>query len=150
MTDKASKSGWADHYAKHPDIFFDVVEMSPVPMLLTDPAQEDNPIIFANHAFITMAGYSRLEIMGRNCRFLQGPMTDPATLAQMRAAIAARAVFTDEILNYRKDGSTFWNALFISPVFTANDELAYFFSSQLNVSRRHDAEHALARTQKRK
>ncbi|GJE15574.1 histidine kinase famiy protein [Methylobacterium marchantiae] len=135
----------SDH---HSDIFFTAVESTRMPMVVTDPRQADNPIIFTNKAFIAMTGYREDEIIGRNCRFLQGPDTDRAVLAELRGAIDNRTEFATEILNYRKDGSTFWNALFVAPIYNAAGELVYFFASQLDVSRRRDAEEALGQAQK--
>ncbi|MCF4126113.1 hybrid sensor histidine kinase/response regulator [Methylobacterium sp. SyP6R] len=135
----------SDH---HSDIFFAAVEMTRMPMIVTDPRQPDNPIIFANQAFRAMTGYAPEELVGRNCRFLQGPETDRETVSEVRRAIAERKEIATEILNYRKNGSTFWNALFISPVYDPTGELVYFFGSQLDVSRRRDAEEALRQSQK--
>lgn len=119
-----------------------------MPMIVTDPHHHDNPIVFANRAFLEMTGYTADEIIGHNCRFLQGPETDRETVDAIREAIAERRDFATEILNYRKDGSSFWNALFTSPVFDDRGELVYFFGSQLDVSRRRDAEDALRQAQK--
>jgi PAS domain S-box-containing protein len=130
------------------EIFFAAVETTRMPMIVTDPRQPDNPIIFANPAFRAMTGYATEELLGRNCRFLQGPETDRETVNQVRAAIAERREFATEILNYRKNGSTFWNALFVSPVYNTDGELVYYFASQLDVSRRRDAEEALGQAQK--
>ena len=130
------------------EIFFAAVETTRMPMTVTDPRQPDNPIIFANNAFVAMSGYSQEEIVGRNCRFLQGPETDREAVAHVRSAIDERREYSTEILNYRKDGSTFWNALFVSPLYDTNGELLYFFASQLDVSRRRDAEEALGQAQK--
>jgi len=130
------------------DIFFAAIESTRMPMLVTDPRHQDNPIVFANKAFLSMSGYSAEEIIGSNCRFLQGPDTDPNTISSIREAIASRNEVTTEILNYRKDGSSFWNALFISPVYNKQQELVYYFASQLDVSRRRDAEDALIQAQK--
>jgi PAS domain S-box-containing protein len=135
----------SDH---HSDIFFAAVEMTRMPMIVTDPRQPDNPIIFANQAFRAMTGYAPEELVGRNCRFLQGPETDRETISEVRRAIAERKEIATEILNYRKNGSTFWNALFISPVYDQAGNLVYFFGSQLDVSRRRDAEEALRQAQK--
>ena len=132
----------------HHDIFFAAVETTRMPMIVTDPHQHDNPIIFANRAFERMTGYTRQELVGTNCRFLQGPETDRETVAEVRSAIAEHREFAAEILNYRKDGSSFWNALFVSPVFNRQGDLVYFFGSQLDVSRRRDAEESLHQAQK--
>ncbi|MFL6718340.1 MAG: histidine kinase famiy protein [Burkholderiaceae bacterium] len=138
----------ADDALGERDIFFAAIEKTRMPMIVTDPRKPDNPVVFANPAFLQMTGYELEEVVGNNCRFLQGPETDPATVAEMRKAIAERRDVALEILNYRKNGSTFWNALFVSPVFDANGELVYFFGSQLDVSRRRDAEEALGQAQK--
>ncbi|WP_027174205.1 histidine kinase famiy protein [Methylobacterium sp. 10] len=130
------------------DIFFTAVEATRMPMVVTDPRQDDNPIIFVNDAFTDMTGYGREEIVGRNCRFLQGPDTDPATVVLLRDTIRGKRELAIEILNYRKDGSTFWNALYVAPIYDAAGELVYFFASQLDVSRRRDAEEALGQAQK--
>lgn len=141
--------GHASEVADHrDDIFFAAIELTRMPMLVTDPRQPDNPIIFANRAFLAMTGYEIDEVLGRNCRFLQGPDTDRDTIAAIRDAVEQRVEISVELLNYRKDRSSFWNALFISPVFNWQGELVYFFASQLDVSRRRDAEEALAQAQK--
>ncbi|MDP4024901.1 hybrid sensor histidine kinase/response regulator [Methylobacterium sp. NEAU 140] len=133
---------------QHHDIFFAAVETTRMPMIVTDPHQPDNPIIFVNRAFERMTGYTRDELIGTNCRFLQGPDTDRDTVSEVRSAIADHREFATEILNYRKDGSSFWNALFVSPVFNRQGDLVYFFGSQLDVSRRRDAEESLHQAQK--
>jgi len=130
------------------DIFFAAVELTRMPMIVADARQPDAPIVFANEAFINMTGYTRDELIGRNCRFLQGPETDRAVVRQIAQAIRERRQIATEILNYRKNGSAFWNALFISPVFDKQGNLAYFFASQLDISRRRDAEQALSQARK--
>lgn len=137
----------APEVARH-DIFFAAVETTRMPMVVTDPNQPDNPIIFCNPAFAKMTGYKPEEIVGRNCRFLQGPESDQAVIAQVREAIARKEQVSVELLNYRKNGSTFWNALFVSPVFGPDGQLLYFFASQLDISRRKEAEEALHQAQK--
>ncbi|CAM3662587.1 histidine kinase [Bordetella sputigena] len=130
------------------DVFSAAVQTTRMPMLVTDPTLPDNPIVFANQAFIRMTGYAVEEILGRNCRFLQGPDTDRESVARIRAAVDARREISMELINYRKDGSSFWNALFISPVYDEAGKLTYFFASQLDISRRKDAEYALQHAQK--
>ena len=83
----------------HNDIFFAAVETTRMPMIVTDPHLPDNPIVFCNPAFISMTGYSLEEIKGNNCRFLQGPETDRAVVAEVRAAIEGRREIAVEILN---------------------------------------------------
>ena len=129
-------------------IFFAAVQMTRMPMILTDPNLPDNPIIFANTAFVELTGYSVDEVVGRNCRFLQGPNSDSEIISEVREAISHATDVAVEVLNYRKDGSSFWNALFVSPVFDDHGKLVYFFASQLDCSRRHDAEEALRQAQK--
>ncbi len=119
-----------------------------MPMVVTDPCLPDNPIVFVNPAFIQMTGYPEDEILGRNCRFLQGADTDRTIIGDLRDAIANRREIAVEVLNYRKDGSAFWNALFMSPVYDKSGTLVYFFGSQLDVSRRRDAEESLRQSQK--
>ncbi|TRX74145.1 histidine kinase famiy protein [Pseudomonas mangiferae] len=130
------------------NIFFAAVAMTRMPMIVTDPNQWDNPIIFANTAFLEMTGYTAEEIIGKNCRFLQGPETDPEVVKVVRENIENQVEVAVEIINYRKDGSSFWNALFISPVYNDSGDLIYYFASQLDVSRRRDAEEALRQAQK--
>ena len=130
------------------DIFFAAIETTRMPMLLTDPHRPDNPIVFANQAFLRLTGYDAEHVIGRNCRFLQGPDTDPSTVYEIREAVSRGEQVTVEILNYRRDGASFWNALFVSPVLDTDGRLAYFFASQLDVSRRRDAEAALRHAQR--
>ncbi|WP_462381225.1 histidine kinase famiy protein [Pseudomonas sp. Marseille-QA0892] len=130
------------------NIFFAAVETTRMPMIVTDPSQPDNPIIFANPAFTELTGYTLDELLGQNCRLLQGPETDPDAVAQVREAVEKQYEIQIELLNYRKDGSTFWNGLFVSPVYNDAGELIYYFASQLDVSRRRDAEDALRQSQK--
>lgn len=144
----AHHAALADMSAHRDGVFFAAVEKTRMPMTIVDARQADYPIIFSNDAFLEMTGYSEHEVLGRNCRFLQGPETDRRSVQVIRAALAENREMAIEILNYRKDGSTFWNALFISPVYAPSGELIYFFASQLDVSRRRDAEHALRQAQK--
>ena len=129
-------------------IFFAAVKTTRMPMIVTDPNRADNPIVFANPAFMNMTGYSWKELIGQNCRLLQGAETDPDTVNELRRAIQRREETAVEILNYKKNGAAFWNALFMSPVFDSNDKLIYYFGSQLDVTRRRDAEEGLRQAQK--
>ena len=116
------------------DPFAAAVRTTRMPMLITDPSQPDNPIVFANDAFSRLTGYAREEIMGQNCRFLQGTGTSVDDITKVRNAIARREAIEIDLLNYRKDGTTFWNRVLISPVFDDDGKLTYFFASQLDVT----------------
>jgi PAS domain S-box-containing protein len=112
---------------------FASIEQSPIATVVTDPRQPDNPIVAANDAFSRLTLYAREEIIGRNCRFLAGPDTDPAGSTVLREAVATARPAITEILNYRKDGSSFWNAVMVAPVFAADGNVAYFIGSQVDV-----------------
>ncbi len=114
------------------DPFAAAFKATRMPMIVTDPNQDDNPVIFCNAAFLNLTGYSDEDVIGRNCRFLQGPHTDPNTVAKIRSAVDSGEDIAADILNYRKDGSTFWNAVFISPVRDESGKIIYFFASQLD------------------
>lgn len=116
------------------DPFAAAVRATRMPMVITDPLKHDNPIVFVNASFERLTGYARDECIGRNCRFLQGPGTNPEDVAKLRDAIANRTTVETEILNYRKDGSTFWNHVLISPVFDDDGTPAFFFASQFDVT----------------
>lgn len=118
------------------DPFAAAVRATRMPMVITDPAQNDNPIVFCNEAFQTLSGYDRSEIIGRNCRFLQGPDTDREQVAKVRQAVDAETDIAVDLLNYRKDGSIFWNALYLSPVRNDAGKVVFFFASQLDVTDR--------------
>jgi len=122
------------------DPFAAAVRATRMPMVVTDPEQDDNPIVFVNEAFQLMTGYSREECIGRNCRFLQGPETDPKTILKIRKAVGNGEDVSTDILNYRKDGTSFWNALYLSPVRGGNGKILFFFASQLDVTQRIDAQ----------
>ncbi|MEP3421568.1 MAG: PAS domain-containing protein [Erythrobacter sp.] len=115
-------------------LFEQAMAQTRMAITLVDPHAPDNPIVFANRAFRRLTGYSEGEVVGRNCRFLQGPKTDPEPVARIRKAIANEDVVVVELLNYRKNGTTFWNALHLGPIYSDTGELVYFFGSQWDVS----------------
>ncbi|MEO8812416.1 MAG: PAS domain-containing protein [Caulobacteraceae bacterium] len=115
------------------------VERSRMAMIVTDPHRADHPIVLANQAFFDLTGYGRDEVVGRNCRLLQGPGTDRAAVARIADALRAGDAVSVDLLNYRKDGSTFWNQLAVSPVLDEAGNLAFFLGSQLDVSARMEA-----------
>lgn len=83
---------------------------------IADPNLNDCPIVYVNDAFCRMTGYAREDVLHKNCRFLQGPDTDPAAVEALRRGIAAGKEVSVELLNYRKDGQRFWNLLTVMPV----------------------------------
>lgn len=110
-----------------------------MPIVITDALQPDNPIVFANDAFLELTGYPREEVIGRNCRFLQGPETDRDEVRRVGEAIAAGESAITELRNYRKDGRTFWNALYVSPVFSDDGRITHFFGSQLDMTQKNQS-----------
>jgi PAS domain S-box-containing protein len=102
------------------------VERTRMPMVVTDPRQPDNPIVLANKAFLDLTGYTAEEVIGRNCRFLQGGGTAAEAIDMIREALRAEREVDVEILNYRKDGSAFWNQLVLSPVHDDEGRLLTF------------------------
>jgi len=115
------------------------VERTRMPMVVTNPRHPHNPIVLANRAFLDLSGYSADEVIGRNCRFLQGTDTAPESIAAIREALVSEHEITIEILNYRRDGSGFWNELCLSPVRDEAGCLNYYFGSQLDVTARREA-----------
>lgn len=113
--------------------FFEMIELSPVAMLITDPTHPDNPIQLANAAFCALTGHRKSEILGRNCRFLTGRATDPAASAEIRSAIEQERPALVEIINYRRDGTPFRNGVMITPLFDANGKLRWFLGSQVDL-----------------
>jgi methyl-accepting chemotaxis protein PixJ len=116
-------------------------------IVITDPRAMDNPIIFCNPAFETITGYSPQEVIGRNCRFLQGPDTDPATIEELRHAVRNSLECQVVIKNYRKDGTPCWCELTISPVRDSFGQVVNYIGVQADISRRKQAEEELKLSQ---
>jgi sigma-B regulation protein RsbU (phosphoserine phosphatase) len=112
---------------------------------ITDPSLPDNPLIYANEGFERLTGYSADEVIGRNCRFLQGPDTDPETVELIREALRTDTACTVQILNYRKDGTPFWNRLSITPVRDAAGKVTHQIGIQSDVTAQKEAEDTLRR-----
>ncbi|WP_457106255.1 HWE histidine kinase domain-containing protein [Methylobacterium sp. P5_C11] len=137
MTDQLERTRFEAEFARtdaSSDPFVSAVRATRMPMLITDPSQPDNPIVFVNAAFSKLTGYAHHEIIGRNCRFLQGPETDQDDVDKIRSAVERRVPIEIEILNYKKSGEIFWNRVLIAPVFDRTGALTYFFASQYDVT----------------
>ena len=107
---------------------------SAAPMVLSDPRSADCVMVAANQAFADLTGYAVDEVVGRNCRFLQGPRTDPRSAPRIRLCLEAGEGCIEWMVNYRRDGSMFYNLLFISPVRDLDGRLLYFFGNQLDIT----------------
>jgi PAS domain S-box-containing protein len=110
-----------------------MIDNSLVAAVVSNPRLPDNPIIACNKAFMDLTGYAEHEIIGRNCRFLRGDGTEPELTKELRVGIAAKVPVMVELLNYKKDGTPFRNAVMIAPIFDPEGELEYFLGSQVEV-----------------
>jgi PAS domain S-box-containing protein len=118
-------------------------------ILITDPNLPDNPIMYVNPAFERTTGYSAEEAIGRNCRFLQGEDRDQPALGELRAAIREGRGCQVVLRNYRKDGTLFWNELYVSPIHDEEGRLTYFVGVQNDVTGRKRIEEALKESEDR-
>lgn len=105
-----------------------------VPMTLADATAPDCPLVLANDAFCELTGYAREEVIGRNCRFLQGRKTDERARGRMRQAIETGTEVLVPVTNYRKDGREFENYVFIVPILAAGGRVLYFMGSQYDIT----------------
>jgi phosphoserine phosphatase RsbU/P len=112
-------------------------------IVIVDAIAPGLPLVYINRGFESITGYSAEEVIGRNCRFLQGPETDPATVERLRSALREHRTITVEILNYRKDGSRFWNRLSITPVLNRSGMVTHFIGVQSDISEQKNTEEAL-------
>ena len=114
--------------------FYAAIESASTGVVLSDASQPGEPLVYANPAFEQLSGYSRAEILGKNCRFLQGPETSPDAVEAIGSAVEHRRSVTIRLLNYRKNRETFWNELTISPVTTADRGFLGFVGIQKDVT----------------
>ena len=119
------------------------IELSPIATVITNPRLDDNPVVAANPAFCALTGYERSEIIGRNCRFLAGEATEPWLTERIRSSISSLTPSLCELLNYKKNGTAFRNAVLIAPIFDSDGGLAWFLGSQVEVGSGPDAPLAL-------
>ncbi|MDT9598979.1 LuxR C-terminal-related transcriptional regulator [Sphingosinicella rhizophila] len=110
------------------------IEETPIATVITNPRLADNPIIAVNAAFERLTGYGRGDAIGRNCRFLAGRETETSGSQMLRDAIEGARPGFAELVNYRRDGSAFRNAVMIAPIFSEDGGLVYFIGSQMDVS----------------
>jgi PAS domain S-box-containing protein len=132
----------------HGALSFSAIATTRMPMLVTDPNLPDDPVVFVNQAFLDLTGYPEQQVLGRNCRFLQGAGTDRHTVDDIGQALRERRAVAVEILNYKADGEAFWNALFIGPVFDQHGKLLYFVSSQMDITDRRLSQDAALQAEK--
>jgi PAS domain S-box-containing protein len=116
---------------RHPVL--ESIRHSPIATVVSDPNIADNPLVAVNQAFLELTGYSEEEVIGRNCRFLRGPDTENTQTKKLRDSIHARQATLAELINYRKDGSRFRNAVMIAPLYDENGAVEYFVGSQIEV-----------------
>lgn len=111
-----------------------MIGSSPIAAVISNPRLRDNPIVECNAAFVALTGYRSDEIIGHNCRFLTGAATEPWLTEMLRNGIRRRQPVMVEILNYKKDGTPFRNAIMVAPIFDAAGELEYFLGSQVEIA----------------
>ncbi|AGB36352.1 bacterio-opsin activator domain-containing protein [Natronococcus occultus] len=121
------------------------INEAPVGITISDPSREDNPLVYINEAYEEITGYDYEDVVGRNCRLLQGEDSDPDAVAEMRAGIEEERPVTVEIVNYRKDDTRFWNEVTIAPVRNDAGELTHYVGFQNDVTARKEAELELER-----
>ena len=111
------------------------IRLSSEPMVISDPHQPDNPLVAVNPAFEALTQYTEAELSGRNCRFLQGKDTDAGAVRQLSECLRRSEGCVQYLTNYRRDGSMFFNLLFITPVHGHDGTLHFFFASQYDLSK---------------
>ncbi len=111
----------------------ETVGFSPIATVLSNPRKPDNPLEVANQAFCDLTGYAEGEILGRNCRFLSGLGTEPWLTERIREGVRTRSSVLVDILNYKKDGTPFRNAVLVTPLFDAEGDLTWFLGSQVEL-----------------
>lgn len=131
----ASNSADANKVLDDPDFsFIKALQTAQQNFVVTDPSLPDNPIVYATQGFLNLTGYTLDQVLGRNCRFLQGPETDPKAVEKIRTAIEEGSDMSVCLLNYRVDGTTFWNQFFIAALRDAGGNITNYVGVQCKVS----------------
>jgi PAS domain S-box-containing protein len=122
------------------------MDAAPIGITISDPSQDDNPLIYVNDRFTEVTGYAEKEVLGSNCRFLQGEHTSSEPVAWMREAINNKEPVTVELRNYRQDGTEFWNRVSIAPVYNDDGKLTNYVGFQQDVTGQKEHEQEYERT----
>lgn len=131
----ASSASDATKVLDDPDFsFIKALQTAQQNFVVTDPSLPDNPIVYATQGFLNLTGYSLDQVLGRNCRFLQGPETDPKAVEKIRRSIEEGTDMSVCLLNYRVDGTTFWNQFFIAALRDAGGNITNYVGVQCKVS----------------
>lgn len=131
----ASTASDANKVLDDPDFsFIKALQTAQQNFVVTDPSLPDNPIVYATQGFLNLTGYTLDQVLGRNCRFLQGPETDPKAVEKIRNAIEEGSDMSVCLLNYRVDGATFWNQFFIAALRDAAGNITNYVGVQCKVS----------------
>ena len=130
-------------------LFRRAMDEATVGISITNPTHPENPLVYVNDGFCRLTGYDREEVLGRNCRFLQGPDTEEATVDRIRAAIDAEEPVTVELLNYRADGEPFWNLLTVAPVRDDGGGVTHYLGFQRDITERIRREQEVRRERER-
>jgi len=131
----ASNAQEANKVLDDPDFsFIKALQTAQQNFVVTDPSLPDNPIVYATQGFLNLTGYTLDQVLGRNCRFLQGPETDPKAVEKIRKSIEDGTDMSVCLLNYRVDGTTFWNQFFIAALRDAGGNVTNYVGVQCKVS----------------
>ena len=130
-----------------PYVLSQILDSCVTGITISDPDQEDNPIVYANAAFEQVTGYHRKDILGRNCRFLHGDDRDQPGLDEIRRALAEKRGTTVTLRNYRRDGTLFYNRFTLTPLHDRAGELVYYLGVQYDITGQVRAEEEVERLQ---
>ncbi len=148
--DEKTEAGQRKRYSSNIDSFavsYDLMQralsVSAEGITISDPSLPDNPLIYVNEGFERLTGYMAAEVIGKNCRFLQGSQTDPRAAEEIHTAMREGRSCVVELLNHRKDGTTFWNRLSITPIRDVDGVVTHYIGVQSDITNRKEAEKAL-------